>query len=711
MNTTQLPSTTSHIKAPQPPLSTTSKTKMITIVKRPLTPSTVSAFKDVVPIQGDAKKAKTSEEQTVNQIKFKVPSASVLGFPASARPLPVYDSYQDPHRAFVRVMNPSEVNFVRYRNYAALALRVATEEGRHEDARWCQTVAFCRSYVADLFYDKDKQSSEQPYSMTAGAYQRFEDFAEACRNQARASKIDLKACESVIQSLKLYAQTLADPREETMPDFEANYAAKVASDVVYLRYVTTSKVFDITCHGRDLMESFEGFETFADEEIATTSNRPLVSPKDIERYCYGENPGTNDIRDLERYAEQTTGHKGMGAVVRLFLMLKKRLHTTGAKRMAERFFEEMRRYVFVCFDEMYPRVSYYGYIVPGEYVSGLTPPHRYVPNVGENDGKASDFMPKSLLDLLGVKKSELELDDKVRSEGVDFFAMPGSASTTAGMGIPFEKMMPSLWLDHLNAYLCSLPRNYGGGKGLTLPDLPWYRSFKILKHREYASRLPYLPKSPMEMLNFMFWLPDPKNVRVVIIGEGAYPNKDHACGVAFSTPPDYEGDVPASEGMIFSAICEKVRPEWVSEETKTWKEIGGPNVTCLKRWCDQGVLLINASLNVIESSFDPNEHPDVPFKSHKPKDMGTTTLMTLIVDSLGHRDNDVVFLVYGEDAKMLMSKCSLPRGDKKLANTSRVFFAPHPSPRGGNTVGFLENCGFEEANKFLMRRGQKPILW
>lgn len=682
----------------------------ITIQKQVLTTS--NAFLD--PNDEATKKAKIDKASVVLTMA-SIPSVRDLNFPASSRALPTINSSDDPYRVFVIVLKNRGVDLVRCSNQGALASRIAMEEERHEDARWCQTVSFCRGYVTTLFYDKENLeagTTQTLYARTIGSQERFEQFMSDCQTQIRSCNANKLACERVLSSLKIFVNALVDPKEEMRATLMKNdYAARVAYDMMYLPYLSPSRIL-ANNRFEGLLDEVSSTQERYDKEIKTRSDHPTVPPKDVETYCYGPNPGSNDLDDIKEYLK--TCGKGRSMMTRLgkFMLVKQNFFTLGAKRIAERYMEMARYMIYSEMNEVFPKISYYGYVVPGEYVAGLAPLHRYLPTVGDKAEDPSDNVSKSLLNMLGAKRKAYEMDEELKNEGIDFFAMPGSPSNTAGMGMPIEQMIPSLWLDFINGYLGRLPRNRGGGKGLTLSELPWFRSLKIRVFREYAeNRIPLLPAKPLAVLNFLNWLPDPMHVRVVLMGQDCYPNPLHACGVAFSAPHPSEGtsenEVPASLRVIFNAAKTKLekKPGWLSEETK--RDVG-----CLKRWCDQGILLPNVSLNVVASSYDPEENPDIPFCSHSRQDMGWFNFIALMVEALGNReDGNVIFLAYGEEAKTLLQKCSFSKGDRLLANTTRVLFNKHPSPRVGDVVYFEENAGFEEVNQFLLRRKQKPIQW
>ena len=86
---------------------------------------------------------------------------------------------------------------------------------------------------------------------------------------------------------------------------------------------------------------------------------------------------------------------------------------------------------------------------------------------------------------------------------------------------------------------------------------------------------------------------EPKQLRVVIIGQDPYPNTQEACGLAFSTG---NKAISGSLRNINLAIT-KTYPEQVLTSG------------CLEHWTKQGVLLLNRSLTTIHSKS--NVHVDI----------------------------------------------------------------------------------------------------
>lgn len=169
------------------------------------------------------------------------------------------------------------------------------------------------------------------------------------------------------------------------------------------------------------------------------------------------------------------------------------------------------------------------------------------------------------------------------------------------------------------------------------------------------------------------------DVRVCIIGQDPYPNKEFATGRAF--------EVPASIGLkSFPPTLKGIFSEYCSDLSLPY-----PTVGVLSRWVDQGVLLWNAipSTNASESlAHDWREYDNLTLE---------------VLDILDRRG--VVFAFLG----------AIPRryaGSIKSAG-SRVIECSHPSPRGSlnSRNPFRGSRLFSTINQKLREIGKDPIDW
>ena len=166
-----------------------------------------------------------------------------------------------------------------------------------------------------------------------------------------------------------------------------------------------------------------------------------------------------------------------------------------------------------------------------------------------------------------------------------------------------------------------------------------------------------------------------KDVRVVILGQDPYHGENQAHGLAFS-------------------VCKGIAtPKSLINIYKELHDDCGcyiPNNGYLKKWADQGVLLLNTSLTV--RAGEANSH----------KDIGWEIFTDKIIELLNERSDGIVFLLWGANAKSKSSLITAPQ--------HRVLSAPHPSPLSASR-GFFGCRHFSRTNEILVNMGKKPIDW
>lgn len=164
-------------------------------------------------------------------------------------------------------------------------------------------------------------------------------------------------------------------------------------------------------------------------------------------------------------------------------------------------------------------------------------------------------------------------------------------------------------------------------------------------------------------------------VKVVILGQDPYHEPGQAHGFSFSVKPGV--DIPPSLQNIYKELHD---------------ELGCyiPHHGYLKKWADQGVLMLNAVLTV--RAHEANSH----------RGKGWEQFTDAIIKLLNDRPEPVIFLLWGRNAR-----------EKKVLITNPqhlVLEAAHPSPLSAYN-GFF-GCGhFSAANSFLLAHGQTPIDW
>ena len=201
---------------------------------------------------------------------------------------------------------------------------------------------------------------------------------------------------------------------------------------------------------------------------------------------------------------------------------------------------------------------------------------------------------------------------------------------------------------------------------------PYYRKlYETVKH-EYETREIY--PAPDDIFNAFAFTPL-KDVKVVILGQDPYHEPGQAHGLCFSVKP--EVDVPPSLVSIYKELHE---------------DCGCyiPNNGYLKKWADQGVLLLNTVLTVRAHA------------AHSHKDIGWEEFTDAAIRVLNEQDRPMVFILWGKPAQMKKAMLNNP--------AHLILEAPHPSPLSAYR-GFFGSRPFSRTNKFLTGHGLAPIDW
>lgn len=166
-----------------------------------------------------------------------------------------------------------------------------------------------------------------------------------------------------------------------------------------------------------------------------------------------------------------------------------------------------------------------------------------------------------------------------------------------------------------------------------------------------------------------------KDVKVVILGQDPYHGPNQAHGLSFSVKPGVQS--PPSLVNIFKELRE---------------DLGCyiPNNGYLKKWSDQGVMLLNTVLTV--RAAQANSH----------KGAGWEYFTDKVIELLNMREDPIVFILWGSNAQ---SKLSIINNPKHY-----IVKSPHPSPLSASR-GFFGSRPFSKTNNFLKSIGKELIDW
>ena len=115
-----------------------------------------------------------------------------------------------------------------------------------------------------------------------------------------------------------------------------------------------------------------------------------------------------------------------------------------------------------------------------------------------------------------------------------------------------------------------------------------------------------------------------------------------------------------------------------------------PDNGYLKKWADEGVLLLNTVLTV--RAHNANSH----------KGMGWELFTDAVIRAVNEQDRPIVYFLWGAPAQ---KKAEMLNNPKHL-----VLKAPHPSPLSAYR-GFFGCRHFSQCNEFLIKNGIEPIDW
>ena len=201
---------------------------------------------------------------------------------------------------------------------------------------------------------------------------------------------------------------------------------------------------------------------------------------------------------------------------------------------------------------------------------------------------------------------------------------------------------------------------------------PYYAKLYQTIRSEYETRQIF--PAADDIFNAFSFTPLSK-VKAVILGQDPYHNDGQAHGLCFSVKP--EVDIPPSLVNIYN-------------ELKSDLGCYVPNHGYLKKWADQGVLLLNTVLTV--RAHQANSH----------RGIGWEEFTDAAIRILNEIDRPIVFILWGRPAQ---TKKAMLNNPKHL-----ILEAPHPSPLSAYR-GFFGSRPFSKTNEFLQSHGIAPIDW
>lgn len=202
---------------------------------------------------------------------------------------------------------------------------------------------------------------------------------------------------------------------------------------------------------------------------------------------------------------------------------------------------------------------------------------------------------------------------------------------------------------------------------------PYYKELYQFVKEEYSKHVVYPPSD--DIFNALHLTPL-KEVKVLILGQDPYINEHEAHGLCFSVLPEQK-KLPPSLQNIYKELHEDLGCEI-------------PNNGYLKKWAEQGVLLLNTVLTV--RAHESNSH----------KGKGWENFTDAIIRAVNEQNRPIVYMLWGSHAQQKIPMLNNPK--------HLILKAPHPSPLSAHR-GFFGCRHFSQANEFLEKNGIEPIDW
>jgi uracil-DNA glycosylase len=202
---------------------------------------------------------------------------------------------------------------------------------------------------------------------------------------------------------------------------------------------------------------------------------------------------------------------------------------------------------------------------------------------------------------------------------------------------------------------------------------PYYLELRRFLIQEYRTRRIY--PAADDIFNAFHFTPL-KDVKVLLLGQDPYHNERQAIGASFAVPADQK-EIPPSLVNIYRELHD---------------DLGCfiPNNGYLKKWADQGILLLNSVLTV--RAHQANSH----------QGKGWEEFTDAVIRAVNAQAGPIVYFLWGRPAQ----------AKKRMLNNPKhlILEAPHPSPLSAHR-GFFGCRHFSKANAFLEENGLNAIDW
>lgn len=203
-------------------------------------------------------------------------------------------------------------------------------------------------------------------------------------------------------------------------------------------------------------------------------------------------------------------------------------------------------------------------------------------------------------------------------------------------------------------------------------EQPYFAKLSDFIDQEYQQHTCYPPQADI----FAAFRHCPlEHLKVVIIGQDPYHGPQQAEGLAFSVKDNIPWP-PSLRNILKEVSQDLQRPL--------------PQSGSLRRWAQQGILLLNTTLTV---------------RQHQPAShigQGWETFTDAVIHLLATQCQHLVFLLWGSHAQQKAKDIDPHR--------HLLLTAPHPSPLSAYR-GFFGQHHFSTTNQYLRQHGKQPIEW
>ncbi|MDR3363813.1 MAG: uracil-DNA glycosylase [Clostridiales Family XIII bacterium] len=204
-------------------------------------------------------------------------------------------------------------------------------------------------------------------------------------------------------------------------------------------------------------------------------------------------------------------------------------------------------------------------------------------------------------------------------------------------------------------------------------EKPYYLDLRQFLKQEYRTQKVFPPAD--DIFNAFHFTPL-SEVKALVLGQDPYHGDSQAIGACFAVPPEQKG-IPPSLVNIYKELHDDLGCRI-------------PNNGYLKKWADEGVLLLNTVLTV--RAHQANSH----------QGRGWEQFTDAVIRAVNAQDRPIAYFLWGRPAQ---SKRPMLDNPKHL-----VLEAPHPSPLSAHR-GFFGCRHFSRANAFFEANSIAPIDW